>query len=270
MKDEELLAAASKAVAHVEEKEEEPATPTEGEQAEAKPQDEQKPLENQEDEKPIGEMLGEDEEPVKEPEEDDEEDDDDPKEEMVPKATLLKVKRDLKNEIRQLKSKAKFDDIEEVAESVAEKYDLQPEFVKDLLGESVGVFEKKFRKELEEIKNIGRVKEVEEKKNQLFDGIYDNLLTKNPELKDIVNKEYIRKEALNPANSKKTIKEIVKDIYGGAIQKRAPNFDGYSPSKQDTEPQNILNPDVKEMQEIANNPKLRAKFGDELAKKVNW
>lgn len=262
----ELLAEASKATAHVDAKEE-PATPEEGEQAEAEPQVEQKPLEIQEDEKPIGEMLGQKEEPVGEPEE---EDDEEPKEEMVPKATLLKVKRDLKDEIRQLKSKAKFDDIEEVAESVAEKYDLQPEFVKDLLGESVGVFEKKFKKELDEIKNAGLVKEVEQKKNQLFDGIYDNLLTKNPELKDIVNKEFVRREALNPANSKKTIKEIVKDIYGGAIQKRAPSFDGYSPSKQEPEPENILNPDAKEMGEIAKNPKLRAKFGDELAKKVNW
>lgn len=267
MRDNELVAEALKATAHVDAKEE-PATPAEEEQAEAEPQVEQKPLESQEDEKPLGEMLGQEEvKPVEEP---DEEEDEQPKEEMVPMATLLKVKRDLKDEIRQLKSKAKFDDIEEVAESVAEKYDLQPEFVKDLLGESVGVFEKKFKRELDEMKNAGLVKEVEQKKNQLFDGIYDNLLTKNPELKDIVNKEYIRREALDPANSKKTIKDIVKDIYGGAIQKRAPSFDGYSPSKQDSEPENILNPDAKEMGEIAKSPKLRAKFGDELAKKVNW
>lgn len=263
----EILELAKKATEGVK-PQEDLATPEEEEQAEAEPQVEQKPLETPaEDDKPLGEMLGE-EEAVEEVDEEDTEDEDE--EEMVPKATLLKVKQRLKEEIRSLKSKPSISNLEDIADSVAEKFGTDPEFVKEILSQSTGLIEQKFQRELQQVKEKDKAKELEVKKNQLFDGLFEKLVAKNPELKDVVNKDFIRKEALDPSNSKKTLKDIVKDIYGGAIETKKLSFDGYKASKGEVEPDNLLNADLQTQKEIANNPKLRKKFGEELAKRVNW
>lgn len=240
------------------------------EQAEAQPQVEQKPLETpDEEEKPLGEVL-EEEQQEEEGSEDDEDEEEEDEVEMVPKATLLQVKKRLKDEIRSLKSKPTPSNLDDIAESVAEKFDTDPEFVKEILAQSNGLIEQKFRTEIDQLKGKDKAKEIELKKNQLFDGLYEKLLTKNPELKDLVNKDFIKREALNPENSKKTLPEIVKEIYGGAMETKKMSFDGYRPSKEVQEPDNLLNADLETQKEIASNPKLRKKFGEDLAKRVNW
>lgn len=249
---------------------EEPATPDKGEQAEAKPQEEKKPLETpEEDEKVLGEVLEEPKDDANLKDDDDNEEED-VNTEMVPKATLLQVKSKLKDEIRKLKSRPTIENLDEIAESVADKYNTDPEFVREILEQSTGLIGQKFQKEIEEIKNKDKVKEVESKKNQLFDGLFDKLISQNPDIAGVVNKEYIRKEALDPKNSKKTLKEIVKDIYGGAIETKKMSLDGYSPAKEAPEPENLLNADIQTQKEIATNPKLRKKFGEELVKKIPW
>lgn len=268
----ELLDLAKQATAGVK-PQEELATPEGEEQAEAEPQDEQKPLETpEEDEKPIGEMLEEEqqEEGVVVGEEDVDEDEDESEEEMVPKATLLQVKKKLKDEIRSLKSKPTASNLDDIADSVAEKFNTDPEFVKEILAQSTGLIEQKFQKEIQQIKNKDKAKELEAKKNQLFDGLFEGLIAKNPDLRGVVNKDFIKKEALDPSNSKKTLKDIVKDIYGGAIETKKISLDGYKASKGEVEPENLLNADSQTQKEIASNPTLRKKFGEELAKRVNW
>lgn len=263
-----ILSLAKKATEGVKPQNDDPATQNNGEQAEAEPQEEQKPLETPEDDPVLGEVL--EEKQPEDSEDEDDDDEDDTKEEMVPMATLLQVKSKLKDEIRKLKSRPSIENLEEIAESVAEKYNTDPEFVREILEQSTGLIGQKFKKEIEEIKNKDKAKEIESKKNQLFDGLFDKLVSQNPDIANVVNKEYLRKEALDPKNSKKTLKEIVKDIYGGAIETKKISLDGYKPSKEEPEPENLLNADIQTQKEIASNPKLRKKFGEELAKKNIW
>lgn len=250
------------------------ATPEAGKevQAEAEPQEEQKPLETPED-KPLEEML-EDEEEEKEPEapEEPEDNKEEPEDEpeMVPKATLLKVKKDLKAEIRRLKGKNYNDsDIEDVSQEVAEQYDVSPDFVKDLFARSLTLAEKRFKDQLQEISSKTKEKELETKKEKLFDSIFEGLVSKNPNLKEIVNKDFIKSQALDPKNSKKSVKQIITEIYGKATKTDSEGFDGYTPHKEVEKP-NTFNPTVEDMKEIKKNPKLREEFAQNLIKNIRW
>jgi hypothetical protein len=264
-----MIELAKQATANIKPQDDKPTTANEQEQAEAEPQEEQKPLETpEEEEKPLEEELGEEKPQEDDEQEEEEEDDDDDETEMVPKATMLKVKSKLKDEIRKLKSTPTLKNIDEIAESVAEKYGTDPDFIRDILKESTGYIREEFKQEINTIRNKDNAVKLQEKKNQLFDGLYERFIAKNPNLKDVVNKDFIKKEVFSPENSKKKLSEIVKDIYGGVIEVKKESFDGYKPSKQESEPENLLNADSATQKEIANNPKLRKKYGEELAKKA--
>lgn len=252
----------------------EQATPEEGkeEQAEAKPQDEQKPEETLED-KPLEEVLGEKKEEDPEPQEDDTDEDEDEGEEMIPKATFLRVKKSFKDEIRKLKEGSKSvsdSDIEDVANDVADKYNLDPDFMKDLIAKSTGVVEKRYQSRIAELEKQHESREKENKKKELFDKVFNQIIEKNPNLKGVVNKDFVMKEALNPENSKKTVKGIINDIYGGVINQDTPSFDGYSPHREAPEPENLLNPSSEDMKLINKDPKLKKKHIDNVIKNVRW
>lgn len=248
------------------------ATPEKGEQAEAKPQVEQKPVEGQEptdepEDKPLDEMLGE-EELVDEPEESDddfEEDEDDV--EMIPKATMLEVKRKLKEKIRALESKTKAPaqakDLREIADSIAEKYpDVSNEFIQDLLGPVAGMFE--------QIQKEKKQSELSKKKDELFDKVYGQIAEKNPAINEIVNKDFIKQESMKPENKGKTVKEIIKTVYGNALEKKIGSFDSYVPTRGTPEPTNLSNPSLQEMKDINADPKLKEKFIQNVIDKTRW
>jgi len=248
------------------------ATPVEGgQQAEAKPQEEQKPVESPEpvdepEDKPLDEMLGE--EPVDEPEEsDDDEEDDDDEVEMIPKATMLEVKRKLKEKIRALESKTKapaqVKDLREIADSISEKYpDVSNEFIQDLLGPVAGMFEN--------LQNEKKQSELSKKKDVLFDQIYSQIADKNPAINEIVNKDFIKQETMKPENKGKTVKEIIKNVYGNALEKKIGSFDSYVPTKATPEPSNLSNPTSQEMKDINADPKLKEKYIQNVIDKVRW
>lgn len=247
------------------------ATPSPEAQAEAQPQVEQKPVENPEpvdepEDKPLDEMLGE--EPVDEPEEsDDDAEEDEGEVEMIPKATMLEVKRKLKEKIRALESKTKAPaqakDLRAIADSIAEKYpDVSNEFIQDLLGPVAGMFE--------QMQNEKKQTELSKKKDELFDKVYGQIAEKNPAITDIVNKDFIKQETMKPENKGKTVKEIIKNVYGNALEKKVGSFDSYVPTRGIPEPSNLSNPTSQEMKDIIADPKLKEKYINNVIDKVRW
>lgn len=246
-----------------------PATPSQEAQAEAVPQVEQKPVENPEpvdepEDKPLDEMLGE--EPVEEPEESDDDVEEDDEVEMIPKATMLEVKRKLKEKIRALEAKkgpAQAKDLREIADSISEKYpDVSNEFIQDLLGPVAGMFE--------QMQNEKKQSELSKKKDELFDKVYGQITEKNPAITEIVNKDFIKQETMKPENKGKTVKEIIKTVYGNALEKKVGSFDSYVPTRGTPEPANLSNPTSQEMKDINADPKLKEKYIQNVIDKVRW
>lgn len=248
-----------------------PATPSPEAQAEAVPQVEQKPVENPEpvdepEDKPLDEMLGE--EPTEEPNESEEDDvEEDDEVEMIPKATMLEVKRKLKEKIRALEKKtnapAQAKDLREIADSIAEKYpDVSNEFIQDILGPVAGMFE--------QMQTEKKQSELSKKKDELFDKVYGQIAKKNPAITEIVNKDFIKQESMKPENKGKTVKEIIKTVYGNALEKKVGSFDSYVPTRETPEPTNLSNPTSQEMKDINADPKLKEKYIQNVIDKVRW
>lgn len=257
-------------------------TPNKEEEVEAVPQtdpvdgeEQQKPL-DAEDDRPLSEVLNQQEESEEEEESDseDEEDEEDEDEETVPKATFLKVKKKLKDEIRSLKKRKdpSSGDYEDIANEIADEYNVDPAVISRIMGETMSLSEKRMKEKIDALEKNQRTKELESKKEQAFETLFSQMVSKNPGIDAYINKEFIKKQALSSENANKSLKQIVDEIYGGALSetKKVESFDDYSPNKGNDEPEDYTNPSVEEMKRIKKNPAMREKFTQNLIKKINW
>lgn len=228
---------------------------------------EEAPLVEAKDEKSLEELLG-GEEPkgetiTPEPEE--------KKQETVPLSVHLEIKNELKELRRMMKDKVvSGDEVEEIAETLAEKYDTSSDFIKDLLSTSLPMIEKRLDEKYSKVIKKQEVERAEEKKDKLFGQLFDSVMSNNPDLKDVVNKEVIKKLALDPANSKKKLTEIIKEVYGNVkTTGTKKSFDGYQPTgdKGDID---FTNADPEQMKLVGQDKKLRKEFGDHLVKNIPW
>lgn len=142
----------------------------------------------------------------------------------VPLKTFLEVKKEkkeLEREISELKEQVKGGatkaEISADLDSLANKYDVDPNFLKELStviyskakGDADAVLEQK----LKPIQD----KEKAEKINKIFNENFDKIMEELPEYSEVVNKDVIKELSLLPQNSKKTFQQIIEDTYGKSV-----------------------------------------------------
>lgn len=139
---------------------------------------------------------------------------------MVPEAVLLDFKKENKDLHKELKDLKKL--IEDGAtkkevsadiKSLAEKHNVDPEFLTD--------FAAAVRKEAEgdadaKLKPI-RDKEQADKLETVFNTNFDKTLEEMPEYSKLVNKDVIRTLAFDPKNANKTFAQIFESAYGHLV-----------------------------------------------------
>lgn len=225
--------------------------------------------EETEKEETLGDILETEEKPEEKPES-----------RTVPEAALLEYKnanKELKRDIKELKelveSGASKGEVSKSLEDLATEHDISP----DLLNSLAKTIRTEVSAEMES-KFSPRVKSIEDKERnerigKVFETHYTRILEARPEFKDVAQKEVIKALSLNPANSKKTISNLLDEAYGHLLSgkrtletSRARGGEGvitdidYARAGKDTEYFN----------QIMEDPQLKKKYNDNLGKRLNF
>lgn len=201
------------------------------------------------------------------------------KEETVPLASFLELKKSNKELSKQMKDLQK--SIEEGAnkkevssdiKAIAEQHGVDESFLKDF-ADSI---KKQAESEIDE-KISSRFKPLEEKEkaekfNQTFDQHYSKALERMPEFNGIANKEVIKALATNPANSSKTFSQLLEEAYGHLIQgKKTLDAGGSRGNKNDNLTVDIekAKKDPAYFKEIMADPNLKKQYNDNLMERLS-
>lgn len=136
-----------------------------------------------------------------------------------PKTVPIELFLELKKELKEAKSeKGSSFSGDSSIEDIAKEYDVDVAFVgklaKAIETNTAKQFEEKFSGKFQEIENKTKRETVDKKFNDLFEKTIGSF----PELEGVVNKDVIKQLALNPANSKKTMTQIIEEVYGHTAQ----------------------------------------------------
>jgi hypothetical protein len=244
--------------------EEAPETVADDSESSEEPQEE----ENSDINVPLGELLG------------NEEETDEPAEttkkvdvqgDTVPLALFL----DLKREMKELESKAKGGDSNALLEAIADKHNVDVDFMREFADSIRENTAKEIRKEYEPFFNKQKEEAENLKKDQLFDSVYDSATKSFPELEGVLNKDLIKGLALDPKNSDKSVKQLIEWAYKGVMSKDdetpAPSFEEGSPSGgKKSGKLDFSNLSPEDHKTIADDPKLRKEYGDWVTENVRW
>lgn len=192
---------------------------------------------------------------------------------MVPEAVLLEYKKDnkeLKKDIQELKKLiedgATRSEISQELKDIAEEHNVDPEFL-DKLAKSI---RQQTKAELEaEVKPI-KEKELAQKREEIFTENYNKTLEAMPEYKDLAQKEVIKALAMNPANANKTFAQILEMSYGHLVKGKKTIEQTTPRGGNDNEEIdfNKAQRDHKYFVEIMADPKLKAKYNEDLHKRI--
>lgn len=214
-----------------------------------------------EEEETLESLVEEPQEPVKEV-----------KEDTVPLAALLEVKRELK-ELKAAQKDKSVDLTNAELEDLAQEYDVDASFISKLAAsikkEALEEADKHYRPLIEKQEK----ERIEAKKEEMFNKLFENAVKGNERLAEIANKDVIKALAFNPENSKKKVSELIKEVYGKVAEQSIPekkSFESYSPSDKKADGIDFSSMDAGAHEQIANDPKLREKYGDYLVKNINW
>jgi signal transduction protein with GAF and PtsI domain len=187
----------------------------------------------------------------------------------VPEHVFVEQKKALKQaekEIKALKESitngATRKEIASDIDSIADKYDVDKDFLEDLSS----TIKKGFEEELS-------AKQIAEQKAQKFEKAFDNAYTealdRGPEFKDIANPNVIKQLALLPQNAKKTLSQILEDTYGNALTGKRTIETTKPGGGKDPEPLDInrASRDTEYFKEVMADPKKKAQYNEAMLKK---
>jgi hypothetical protein len=151
-----------------------------------------------------------------------------PEPKVVPEAAFLDLKnenKELRKDLKELKklieAGATKGEVADEIESLAQEYDIKPDFLRKLATSIRKDVEKETAKEIDEkvsskLKPI-EAKEREQKIDKIFNEHFKAAIEQMPEYADIVNPEVIKALSLDPANHSKTFAQLIEDTYGKAV-----------------------------------------------------
>lgn len=190
------------------------------------------------------------------------------KEETVPLATFLDLKKDKKEAERKLKEiQDKIDEgsdkteISEDLQALAEEYEIDPKFL-DRLSKSIYA---KAKAEVDNKLKPLEVKEKEEKINKIFNEHFEKAIDEMPEYSEVVNKDVIKALSLLPENSKKTFQQIIEETYGKTVSGKKTMEPGTPRGGKDIELDFSKMTDPAYYKQVMQNPELKKKYNEGMA-----
>lgn len=188
------------------------------------------------------------------------------KEDTVPLSTFLEMKKEMKQEIKDLKKTIEEGGTrKEIAadiKSLSEKHGVDAEFLQEF-AQSV---REGMKSENEELLKPMKEKEKAEKIDKAFNEHFSKALEEMPEFESIVNKEVIKTLSLNPANRNKTFTQIIEESYGHLVQGKR-SIDSGSAGAGKSESGEVDMSRVKDptyFKEVMGNPALKKKYNEAM------
>lgn len=116
-------------------------------------------------------------------------------------------------------------------------------------------------------------KEKAEKQDKVLSQMLDKALEANPDFANVVNKEVIKQLALNPANSSKTMSELIRDTYGNAVTpSEKKTMETTTPGKSDvidSVDYDRAQTDSEYFSKIKADPKLKEEYNKQMREKLS-
>jgi hypothetical protein len=134
------------------------------------------------------------------------------KPDAVPFEIFESVKKDLKEIRAELAKKNEVVAPSDLKE-LADKYDVDVNFINDLSGIIEKKHSSKYEEQLNELKGRDRQAQID----AAFKASFEKSMNSLPEYAGIVNPDIIKKLSLDPENQNKTFTQIIKETYGNAI-----------------------------------------------------
>lgn len=188
----------------------------------------------------------------------------------VPLATFLELKKEMA-ELRQqnLSKNETSSSLRELADKYDVDQDFLAEFAEGVAAKAKEEVEKKYEPLIKQQADERRL----EKQEQMFNAVFEKALASQPEhIAKVVNKDVIKRLAFDDVNGDKSVRQLIKDVYGNVPEqvdsRPSPSFEKASTgTRKDTNIDfNNLSPEDHDT--IANDPKLRAEYGDWLVENV--
>lgn len=193
------------------------------------------------------------------------------KDDRVPLKTFLETKKEkkalekeisnLKEQIKQGATKA---EISSDLKGIAEKYDVDPNFLEELST----IIYSKAKSEADEVLNAKlkplEAKERAERIEKVFSKNFDKVMEDMPEYKDVVNRDVIKELTLLPQNAKKTFHQIVEETYSKTVTgKKTMETSTPRGGKELVYDESRIN-DPEYFSEVMASPELKKKYNDSL------
>lgn len=145
---------------------------------------------------------------------------------------------------------------------LAKEHDASPELIAQIISMARNVskdeikaeLQKDFDSKLAPIEQERRREGMEKK----FNDLYTKTLKEMPEYADIVNVEAIKALAFNPANAKKTLPQIIEEVYGNSVKGRKTLET--TRSNRESEAPDFQNPTAEDFKKMENDPVAKEKW----------
>lgn len=215
--------------------------------------------------KPLGEILG-----TKKEEEDEPEEDEPSQEGVVPLSLFLELKREMK-ELKE-KTAASNDD---VIADLSSRYDVDPQFMQEMVDAISSKTAKQFQDKYEPLIEKQVKEREQEKVESVFDKVFDKAVKQFSGNESIIQKDLIKRLALDPENADKSVKQLIEWAYGGALEtvEGKPSVSFEKPKAGGGKKSTTLdfaNLSPEDHKTIADDPKLRAEYGEWVTQNVRW
>lgn len=190
----------------------------------------------------------------------------------VPLATFLelkKEKKEIEKQLKEIKESAEKGatkaEIKEDLKALADKYDVDPNFLADL---STIVYSKA-KEEADEVVNSKlkplEAKDKQEKINKIFNEHYENVMAEMPEYAEVVNKDVIKSLSLLPENAKKTFQQIIEETYGKTVSGKSTMESATPRGGKDVDVDFSKMTDPAYYKQVMQNPELKKKYNEGIA-----
>lgn len=181
------------------------------------------------------------------------------------KKSLEKELSELKEQIKQGATKA---EISSDLKGIAEKYDVDPNFLEELST----IIYSKAKSEADEILTAKlkplEAKERADKIEKIFSENFNKVIEEMPEYKDVVNRDVIKELSLLPQNAKKTFHQIVEETYSKTVTgKKTMETSTPRGGKEGSFDADKMN-DPAYFSEVMKNPELKKKYNETLADRL--
>ncbi|MBS1516606.1 MAG: hypothetical protein JSS91_00805 [Bacteroidetes bacterium] len=190
---------------------------------------------------------------------------------VVPEATFLEVKKELKELRQAIKDGATKSEVSADLKSIADKYNLDENFVTDLASVIQSNSKAKLDEELSSKLKPIQEKERAEKIDKAFTEHFSKAMESMPEYEGVVNKDVIKSLSLDPINANKTFVQIIEESYGHLVTGKR-TIDHNSPQAGRSDNTEVdydrAKKEPKYYSEIMANPVLKKKYNEGLTDRL--